>query len=132
MTPEPFESLDYIYVPAPDIDAAARFYTVALGGELRWRIRDGNTCVAAVRLTGDGPLVVLASHLEPGQTVLIYRVQHIDSTKRRLVENGWQAEAPFEIPQGPCLLFTDPGGLRLAIYERVRPGVDNHFEGRFD
>jgi hypothetical protein len=24
----PFESLDYIYVPAPDIDAAVRFYAV--------------------------------------------------------------------------------------------------------
>jgi predicted enzyme related to lactoylglutathione lyase len=132
MTPEPFESLDYIYVPAPDIEAAVRFYTVTLGGDLLWRIRDGNTWVAAVRLTGDGPIVLLANHLEPGQTVLIYRVPQIDRTRRRLVESGWEAEPPFEIPQGPCLLFKDPGGLRLVIYERARPGMDDHFKGRFD
>jgi len=36
-----FESLDYIYVPAPAIDAAVRFYTGVLRGELRWKIHDG-------------------------------------------------------------------------------------------
>jgi predicted enzyme related to lactoylglutathione lyase len=132
MAPEPFDSLDFIYVPAPDFEAAVRFYTATLGGELRWRIRDGSTWVGAVRLAGGGPLVLLASHLDPGQTVLIYRVQRIEDVRRRLVENGWDAEAPFEIPLGPCLLFHDPGGLRLAIYERTRPGVDRHFDGRFD
>ena len=35
MKSSPFESLDYIYVPAPDFDAAVRFYTATLGGEHR-------------------------------------------------------------------------------------------------
>ena len=60
-----FESLDYVYVPAPDYDAAEKFYVGALGGELRWRIRDGGVTVGAVRLSPDGPLVLLASHLAP-------------------------------------------------------------------
>ena len=29
-----FESLDYIYTPAPDFDAAVRFYTSTLGGRV--------------------------------------------------------------------------------------------------
>jgi hypothetical protein len=35
------------------------------------------------------------------------------------------------LAQGPCLVFRDPG-QRLAIYERVRPGIDETFDGRFD
>ena len=34
MAPQTFESLDYLYVPAPDFEAAVRFYTVTIGGEL--------------------------------------------------------------------------------------------------
>ena len=128
-----FESLDYIYVPAPDFEAAVRFYTVTLGAELRWRIHDGGAWVAAVRMSDGGPQVLLASHLEPHQTILIYRVMSLDDVRRRLADDGWtDVDSPFEIPQGPCLVFRDSGGQQLAVYERVRPGVDAHFEGRFD
>jgi predicted enzyme related to lactoylglutathione lyase len=128
-----FESLDYVYVPAPDVDAAVAFYTSTLGGEPRWRIRDGGVQVAAVRLTEKGPLVLLASHLAPHHTILIFRVQSLDVVRRQLVDAGWtDVDEPFEIPQGPCLVFRDPGGQRLAVYERLRPGVENTFEGRFD
>jgi predicted enzyme related to lactoylglutathione lyase len=128
-----FESLDYIYVPAPDFDAAETFYTGVLGGELRWRIRDGGVTVAAVRLSGDGPLVLLASHLAAHETILIYRVANLRSIHQQLVDAGWtDVDEPFEIPQGPCLVLRDPGGQQLAVYERVRPGVEATFEGRFD
>jgi hypothetical protein len=81
-----FESLDYIYVPAVEFEAAERFYTGALGGELRWRIRDGGVTVAAVRLSGDGPLVLLASHLAAHTTILIYRVASLESARQRLFD----------------------------------------------
>ena len=129
----PFESLDYIYTPAPDFEGAVRFYTTTLGGHLRWRIRDGDVRVAAVRIADAGPTVLLASHLESHHTILIYRVASIDETRRRLVADGWSDVGErFEIPQGPCVVFRDPGGQRLAVYERVRPQVEAHFEGRFD
>ena len=133
MAGTPFESLDYIYVPAPDFEATVKFYTTALGGDLRWRIRDGEVWVAAVRVAGTGPTVLLASHLEPHQTILIYRVASIDDVGRRLTAAGWaEVEPRLEIPQGPCLVFRDPAGQRLAVYERVRPHIDVHFEGRLD
>lgn len=129
----PFESLDYLYVPAPDFEAAVAFYTAILQGELRWRIHEGGVWVAAVRMAGAGPVVLLASHLEMGQAILIYRVSHLEEVRRRLVDAGWSvSQPPFEIPQGPCLVFQDPGRLRFAIYERVRPWIDEKFEGRFD
>ena len=128
-----FESLDYVYVPAPDYDAAEKFYVGALGGELRWRIRDGGVTVGAVRLSPDGPLVLLASHLAPHETILIYRAASLRSTRQRLLDAGWtDVDEPFEIPQGPCLVFRDPAGQQLAVYERVRPGVETSFDGRFD
>ena len=128
-----FESLDYIYVPAPDFEAAVQFYTLTIGGALRWRIHDGGVWVAAVKLAGAGPTVLLASHLEPHQTILIYRVRSLADVRRRLADAGWSdVEEPFEIPQGPCLVFSDPAGQRLAVYERARPGIDERFEGRFD
>jgi predicted enzyme related to lactoylglutathione lyase len=133
MTSAPFESLDYLYLPAPDIEAAITFYTRGLGGELLWRIRDGGTWVAAVRLAETGPVVLLANHLDPGQGLLIYRVRSLDDTRQKLTDHGWSVDGePFELPQGPCLVFRDPGGQRLAVYERLRREVDKHFQGRFD
>ena len=127
------ESLDYVYVPAPDVAAAERFYTTLLGGTLRWRIRDGGVTVAAVRLSDGGPLILLASHLAPKTTILIYRVASLAATRRQLLDAQWtDLDEPFEIPQGPCLVFRDPAGQQLAIYERTRPFVERSFEGRFD
>jgi hypothetical protein len=133
MTVPLFEALDYLYLPAPEIDPAIAFYTRTLGGELLWRIRDGETWVAAVRLGTAAPQVVLANHLAPGQGLLVYRVRSLAETQAALARSGWSAEGDaFELPQGPCLVFRDPGGQRLAAYERVRPQMDDRFLGRFD
>ncbi|MGH2705641.1 MAG: hypothetical protein ACRDJ4_11265 [Actinomycetota bacterium] len=40
--------------------------------------------------------------------------------------------AELEIPQGPCASFRAAGGQRYAVYQLVRPGVDQHFLGRID
>ena len=128
----PFVSLDYLYLPAPDFETSVRFYTDGLGGELRWRIHEGDTRVAAVRVTQKGPLVLLASHLGPGDALPIYRVTSLEATRRRLRDDGWSDGSVFEIPQGPCVIVRDPAGQRLGIYERVRPQVEARFEGRFD
>ena len=75
---------------------------------------------------------VLADHLAPGRGLLIYRVRNLADSQRALVERGWSAESEsVELPQGPCRVFHDPAGQRLAIYERVRPGMDQRFAGRF-
>jgi predicted enzyme related to lactoylglutathione lyase len=104
-----FLSLDYLYVPAGDIEAAVRFYTEQLGGELVWKIHAFDTWVAAVRLTASGPLILLAAHLQGNTPILIYRVAHLESTVAALHACGWKAErGPFEIPNGPCYTFRDP------------------------
>jgi len=133
MPPNTFESLDFIYMPAPDFEAAERFYTATLSGRLRWRIRDGGVTVAAVQLSAAGPAVLLASHLAPKATILIYRVAALTRARQHLLDAGWtDLDEPFEIPQGPCVVFRDPAGQQIAMYERTRPMVERSFEGRFD
>ena len=129
----PFMSLDYLYFSAPDIDQAVRFYTQGLGGTLVWRVRHAGTTVAAVRLTGSDPLVLLADHLPTAAGLVVYRVLSLSEVRDRLSREGWCTEGePFELPQGPCIVIRDPGQQRLAAYERVRPQADTRFEGRFD
>jgi predicted enzyme related to lactoylglutathione lyase len=128
-----FESLDYLYLPMPDIASGIRFYTDVLRGQLRWRISDGSVWVAALRIAGPAPTLLLANHLEPGSLILIYRVRSLAAVQRALRKGGWSPEGePFELPVGPCLVFRDPAGQRVAAYERRRPEVEASFEGRFD
>ena len=58
--------------------------------------------------------------------------KNLQAAQGLLTEHGWSIESGFEIPQGPCLVFRDPGGQRLAAYHLVRPFMNTRFEGRFD
>jgi catechol 2,3-dioxygenase-like lactoylglutathione lyase family enzyme len=128
-----FESLDYLYVPAPDVEAALRYYTGVLGATLRWKIHAFGAWVACVTLSREGPPLLLADHKELTGPQLVYRVESFDGAVAALRGRGWRPEAePFEIPQGPCASFRDPAGNQLAIYENRRPGAARNFEGRID
>jgi catechol 2,3-dioxygenase-like lactoylglutathione lyase family enzyme len=132
MTP-PFESLDYLYLSAPDLDAAVAFYAQTLGGELLWRIHEGATRVAAVRLAATDLVVVLASHLAAGHDVFVYRVADLAAAQRELDARGWSADVEsVEMRQGPCRIVRDPSGHRIGIYERTRPWFDARLAGRID
>jgi catechol 2,3-dioxygenase-like lactoylglutathione lyase family enzyme len=126
-----FESLDFLYLPAPDIEAAIRFYRDVLGARLRWKIHAFGAWVACVEL--GGPPVLLADHKPARGPQLVYRVASFADAERELRERGLEIEGePFEIPSGPCMSFRDPAGNQLAIYENRRPQVAASFDGRFD
>ena len=117
--------------PALNSKTPVGFYNKDLGGFGGGGLR-GGTGGGAVQITETGPLILLASHLSPGEGLPIYRVSNLEAMRRRLKSDGWSDGPAFEIPQGPCLIVRDPGGQRLGIYERVRPHVEAAFEGRFD
>jgi hypothetical protein len=127
-----FLSLDFLYVPTRDPERDLDYYTRVLGGTAVFRVKAMDTEVAGVRLSQDGPLVLLAEHLEGELPVLVYRVANLKKTRLQLKRRGWTPRDEFEIPRGPCAIFEAGGGQHMAIYELTRPGANDHFLGRFD
>ena len=68
------QSLDFLYVPTWDVDAAAQGYVEKFGATLVWKVRAMGTTVACLRVSETGPAVLLSGHLEGEQPILIYRV----------------------------------------------------------
>jgi len=128
-----FESLDFLYVPAPDIEASVRYYTDVLGGKLLWKINAFGVWVAAIKLSrNEEPYVLLADHIQEKDVMLIYRVDNLENAAADLRSKGWKEENRIEIPPGPCSTFRDPAGNALVIYENVRPHVMQEFTGKID
>jgi catechol 2,3-dioxygenase-like lactoylglutathione lyase family enzyme len=126
-----FQSLDYVYVPTEDVDASAQRYVEALGAELVWKMRGMGTVVACLRVAAEGPQILLSGHLEGENPILIYRIPDYGEAVAALRAGGIEVHE-IELPPGPCATFRAPGGQRLAVYERTRPGVDEHFAGRIE
>ena len=126
-----FASLDFVYTPAADVDAAVVHLVDDLGAELRWKVRGMGTTVAALQLSSAGPLVLLAGHLHGETPILVYRVEDYGRTTAALRTAG-VALHELEIPHGPCAAFSTLDGQRLAVYELTRPQAVTLFDGRID
>jgi hypothetical protein len=59
-----FESLDFLYVPAPGIYYSINYYQNILGGKLLWKINAYGVWVACIVLTSSKSYVLLASHFQ--------------------------------------------------------------------
>jgi predicted enzyme related to lactoylglutathione lyase len=128
-----FKSLDYLYVPAPDIESSVKYYTKVLGGELLWKIHAYGVWVACICLDQNKtPYVLLADHIERKDVMMIYRVESLEETITELKAKGWKEEKRIEIPPGPCCTFRDPAGNALVIYENTRPNIMQEFKGKID
>jgi hypothetical protein len=128
-----FKSLDFLYVPAPDIDSSVQYYTRVLGGKLLWKIHAYGVWVACITLTDDQkPYVLLADHIPKNDVELIYQVKNLEDAVTELKSRGWKEEDRIEIPPGPCCTFRDPAGNALVIYENVRPFIMDEFKGKID
>jgi hypothetical protein len=127
-----FRSLDFVYVPTADVDEAARRWMDELGAELVWKVRGMGTVVAHLRVSHEGPAILLSGHLEGDVPILIYRVDDYAAAVAKLRATGVADLHELEIPHGPCAAFRAPGGQRLAVYELTRPEADGFFTGRMD
>jgi catechol 2,3-dioxygenase-like lactoylglutathione lyase family enzyme len=126
-----FASLDYVYVPTEDVDASAGRYVESLGAELVWKVHGMGTVVACLRVSEAGPKILLSGHLEGENPILVYRVDDYATAVAALRAVDVELHE-VELPPGPCATFRAPGGQRLAVYERTRPGVEEHFAGRIE
>jgi hypothetical protein len=126
------EHLDFVYMPSTDVAADVAYFTEVLGGRLVFAVEGMGTRVAMVEMTAAPPRLLLAGHLDGDQPVLVYRVADLALALHELEARGWHREPTFEIPHGPCCSFRTPGGHRVAVYQLVRPEVEEHFAGRRD
>jgi catechol 2,3-dioxygenase-like lactoylglutathione lyase family enzyme len=119
----PFGKLGYLYVGTADFERDLSYYTKILGAKVLWNHHAFGAKVAALRLC-DGPPYLLADHRPAPSCLPIFEVKNLKGAAKALRSRGWKSEGrSFEIPPGPCLLFKDPSGNPLAIFENVRPGV---------
>lgn len=127
-----FESLDFIYIPAPNIEETIKYYTEILGAKLLWKIHAYGVWVACIKISEDEPFILLADHIERKNVILIFRVQDLEKTVSELCSSGWKKDKDLEIPNGPCYTFHDPAGNMIALYENRRPYIMKEFNGRID
>jgi hypothetical protein len=125
-----FGSLDYIYVPAADVDAEAERYAGTLGAELIWKVRAMGTTVACLHVAEAGPAILLSGHLQGPGAVLVYRVPDYPATVRLLRQRSVTVHE-LEIPHGPCATFM-LAGQGYAVYQLTRPHAVHLFDGRID
>jgi hypothetical protein len=128
----PFEQLDFLYMPSRDVAADLEYLTEVMAGRVVFAIEAMGTRVAAVELTDDPPMLLLADHVEGERPILVYRVGDLGSALAELEARGWERERTFEIPHCPCCSFGIRGGHRIALYQLTRPEVAASFEGRRD
>jgi hypothetical protein len=126
-----FGSLDYVYVPAADIDGEVLRYVQMLGAELVWKVRGMGTTVACLRVGESAPAILLSGPLQGQGAILVYRVQDYIATVAQLRARNL-AVHELQIPHGPCATFTMAAGQRYAVYQLVRPDAVHLFDGRID
>jgi hypothetical protein len=85
-----------------------------------------------VRLGSEPPAILLTDHLEGDRPILVYGVDDLALTTATLTTRGWAAGRAIELPPGPAVSFTTPGGHRFALLQATRPGVVDSFAGRVD
>ena len=132
MAPAVVDGLDFIYLPSRDVAAEMTVFTDGLGAELVFAIEAFGTRVAQVKLTGGGPRLLLAGHMEGEAPVVLHRVDDLEAAVAELEERGAEIEGEFGFPHGPAAALRTPGGQRLAFYELTRPEADERLGGRMD
>jgi hypothetical protein len=81
---------------------------------------------------GGPPAILLTDHLEGDRPIHLYAVDDVAVAAKELAARGWKQERSVELPPGPAITFRSPGGIRLSIYQPVRPFVVESFKGRRD
>lgn len=116
-------SIDYVELPASDLDAAQSFYQTVFG----WSFTDYGPDYRAFndgRLDGGFYRSELRSSTRMGAALLVLYSTDIDRTREIVLVNGGQiSKETFAFPGGFRFHFTDPNGNELAVWSERRGPV---------
>ena len=118
--PAPLGPLRYLYIGTAALDDDLELWTSRLVCARAWRFQRFGADVAGLITPGEGPMVLLADHVEAGAVLPIYEV---DELKRARAALRGVAHERLETPDGPCLVLETPGGARIGLLEQVRPNA---------
>lgn len=107
-------AIDYIELPAPDLDTARTFYAHAFG----WEFNDYGTVYAGIRgATDEAPEAGgLAAQGGDHPLVILYS-DDLEATVGAVRSAGGTVSAdPYDFPGGRRFHFTDPAGNELAVW----------------
>jgi uncharacterized protein len=110
---KPENQLDYVELPALDIEATKAFYTSVFG----WKFEDYGPAYTAFhdgRLAGGFTTAVAAP--AKGLLLVIYGSDLDAVQKRILAAGGAIVKETFSFPGGSRFHFTDPNGNELAVW----------------
>ena len=126
----PFRRLAYVYIGSGDFASDRKFYKETLGARLVWESHRFGAKVAAFDLCGE-PYLLIADHVKNPSKRLVYEVASLKKAAAELKVRGWKPDGgDFEVPDGPCLNFSDPSGNQYALLEMVRPRILKGGNGR--
>jgi hypothetical protein len=103
-----------------------------MGAEVVFAIEAFGTRAAQVGLTGGGPRLLLAEHLEGDAPLLRLRMGGLDTTMAELERRGLRTESRFGIPHGPCAASARLAGSGSPSTSSTRPGADARLAGRHE
>ena len=110
------EKINYIEMPASDLEGSKAFFTAAFG----WGFEDYGPDYAAILNAGiDGgffrsPVIMRA---QQGSALVVLRSESLEASYQRVVEAGGNIEQEiYSFPGGRRFHFTDPSGNEYAIW----------------
>ncbi|MEO0854334.1 MAG: VOC family protein [Cyanobacteria bacterium J06648_11] len=108
--------IDYIELPARDLERAKQFYGEVFG----WSFEDFGTEYTAFndgRLDGGFFKSELCASTANGSALVVLYASELEATMQRVTEAGGAiAQEIFSFPGGRRFHFTDPNGNELAVW----------------
>ena len=113
----------YLYVGVDDVRASIDFYERALGAEFLWHFRRFGTEVAAVRVSDDGPQVLLAEHRPMPSCLPIWTVPDLDAlvARPRRGAGSPTGASPTARPTARCTCCAIPTATSSGSCSRTVP-----------
>lgn len=113
------EKINYIEIPAKDIQATKLFFTEVFG----WSFVDYGPLYTAFSNEGiDGGFFKsdLTVSTEKGSVLVVFYSDHIEQTKRKIEEGGGRIVKPiFSFPGGQRFHFVDPSDNEYAVWSEA-------------